>query len=52
MEIPTISIEHLADKRQLCLPEGDQERSGKQLSGLIEEPHAVVPDPVAFGMLS
>ena len=51
VEVPRVEAEHLAHEAELGLPECDCAMGGEVLGGGAEEPGAVVPDPVAFGVL-
>lgn len=51
MEIAAVEREHLAIESELALPERQRGLRGEVQRGGREEPGAVVPDPVAFGIL-
>jgi len=51
VEIAAVEREHLAIERELALPERQRGLRGEVQRGGREEPGAVVPDPVAFGVL-
>lgn len=52
MKVAAVEREHLADKTKFLLPELSGLGLLKPLSALFQQPEAIVPDPVAFGVFS